>query len=706
MVKHAFNVTNQAVFKPLEKQPLFNVPSNSKQQKQQQKQQRGHIGAGMDEFMLQTLHESVIDVTNKGLQAADLGQARAKALEIKAALNTEMTATLTGEKVHRINSAINIATEYIVQLYIAVMYGRLGADLNEKPSFCKELCKLLIEILVGDSTRASSLHDLIFAFTELCAYPFCETTNEIRYVRGAWKDWVQDRTEDTLINNLQTTMNNLKTKLFAHSQMSSTFALSTSSDARIESFLQSPNTEIKFPPFTFNSESKSDRYIDSLYEQGDLEFSIAFDSLRAKLVSQAFHIPHLMKGIEIMKKHIDDGGDADISVPEFLRWVHYLKNEFAPRPRWLNDLYESIREHARLINYKFDQMEFWSALLRVTFKSDPDDEEYAEISGFSGTPLELQLCDLLDNLHESNKAIKARATTPLTASIPVIPSGQPIIFNPLSKSQIIEVLRQIKVDSGVFLRWSLANNVPVAIGTLNYRPHKTYDMGTTIYMNAGAAGNTWFGHADFQLANDSARKLIFGNFTIYGKTVVPFPQFIALYPNMFVRAHIAGGGHAFWDPLNDDDVDDYRSGVVKKDIFAVAVLANFDVEQTWYMDITGRFDNSLCLDDETQKVTDHPGAAVYARHWGWTHRMPSIPGMDRPSQPKFNTIVLQENQFLYSYNPGAGTREFSYEIPETGHWRGVVAPGMGAVIRGSVGMFKNTRSTRLTEISFAHRVSC
>jgi hypothetical protein len=276
----------------------------------------------------------------------------------------------------------------------------------------------------------------------------------------------------------------------------------------------------------------------------------------------------------------------------------------------------------------------------------------------------------------------------------------------LDMLKIVAILRNTRVSSGDFVRFTLENDCPCPLGIIGFRPHCTFTMGTLIYMVAGgAAGRTWYGHADFQLGNDIQRKMIQGNFTMYAKPVVIMPQNIVLYHNIAVFGYSGGDGHSFYDPNDDVHLQDYIAGHNVRDIFACAVPATHDADKTREMDITGAFYEALCANDEAQKTTEYFSAAAYRDHWQWSRAqidLNAYGGLSASNQPRSNTLCFQTAQRLYSYNPAApdagvvhashGFGNFTLRVDDCSHWGGNLYNGCTKVCRGSVPLFASAEA--------------
>lgn len=233
----------------------------------------------------------------------------------------------------------------------------------------------------------------------------------------------------------------------------------------------------------------------------------------------------------------------------------------------------------------------------------------------------------------------------------------------LSADEIKEILMNaVYVDSGLFWKWSIDNDIPVAITGIGFRPHKRYDMGTILYMTGGgSAAKTFFGHADFQLADNVAQKMHFGHFTMYAKTVVLDNSKIVHGYNAYCRGYNGGNGVSFYNSLNPDHVAEYKQGETNHDIFMAATLAHHLIN-TSALDITGEFQASLNPSLEANESTNYFNCESLARLWGWTSRYnPLTVQHVNQAIGRYNTVTFQEHQLQYEYK-GTGQGGFTKVI--------------------------------------------
>jgi hypothetical protein len=116
------------------------------------------------------------------------------------------------------------------------------------------------------------------------------------------------------------------------------------------------------------------------------------------------------------------------------------------------------------------------------------------------------------------------------------------------------------VGNGLKHKWKLAPSPrcphctsPLGNFDLLFRPYITHNMSTGILCKVGSnTGETLVGHADFQLADDVVRKMHYGNFTIYSKSIVYKSDAVMLAENIYATGYVRGNDVSFntLDSLN------------------------------------------------------------------------------------------------------------------------------------------------------------
>lgn len=238
---------------------------------------------------------------------------------------------------------------------------------------------------------------------------------------------------------------------------------------------------------------------------------------------------------------------------------------------------------------------------------------------------------------------------------------------------------------------------PVAF--LILQPHITHLMGSAIVCKRGSTlGNTMWGHVDFQLADNVALKMHYGNFTMYTKPLVFEPSKLVVIPDVFSRKYMGGGGTRFYRVDNEDDLYLYKDSVTGggKDMFACIVPATFEPEED--LDITGAFANV-----EAQFEEHYPTALVYAQHWGWTRAPNDVANLsfvDFGNCPRnYNSVVSKG--FQVSLCNDGNTPLF---MPGHGCWGNRVYDGCGSVRKGYAGVlrpvdYNNTQTFMVEKVS-------
>jgi hypothetical protein len=169
---------------------------------------------------------------------------------------------------------------------------------------------------------------------------------------------------------------------------------------------------------------------------------------------------------------------------------------------------------------------------------------------------------------------------------------------------------------------------------------------------------------------------------MYAKTIVHAPEKVVHAYNAFIKEYRGGNGHSFWDPLNQDDEQDYQQGILSHDIFLTPVPADYRINSN-HLSINGAYPASLNPSPEAQAATQWPGYSIWVNKWQFRGGYPVITEQhDSGVSAQFNTICFQEHQLQFQYK-GPGRGDFSKIIIDKGHWGTRVYPGCGAVRRGA-----------------------
>jgi len=228
---------------------------------------------------------------------------------------------------------------------------------------------------------------------------------------------------------------------------------------------------------------------------------------------------------------------------------------------------------------------------------------------------------------------------------------------------------------------------------LVFRPNITHQMATGVLLKAGSeTGETLIGHADFQLADDVVRKMHYGNFTIYSKSIIRQNDNVYLAEDIISTGYVGGndvGINTLQTLYGSQDQGPERSLYValvpllsdEPSDEGVAAGASYPNP----MDLTGRFANNvphlqnLDLEIGNARGLDHyPGAKFYAQLWRKSNTNQALErGYVYAQSNRTNTITFQGHQNMY--NPSS--QRYDAVITNTGHHGPRVYPGCGAVRR-------------------------
>jgi len=223
---------------------------------------------------------------------------------------------------------------------------------------------------------------------------------------------------------------------------------------------------------------------------------------------------------------------------------------------------------------------------------------------------------------------------------------------------------------------------------LLFRPRITHAMATGILLKSGTeTGETLIGHADFQLADDVVRKMHYGNFTLYSKSIVYKSDNVYLAENIVSTGYIRGNDVSMntYETLKDDDAGGAKSIYVA--MVPVSGAQGDDDAPGYFnpLDVTGAFATNVPhlqnLDNEvgnTAMKKHYPGAAYYAAMWGMNNSAQRMQTEYISSQMnEHNTLCFQGHQTTYNHH----SHKFDLTTVNTGHFGDRIYPGCGRVRR-------------------------
>lgn len=254
--------------------------------------------------------------------------------------------------------------------------------------------------------------------------------------------------------------------------------------------------------------------------------------------------------------------------------------------------------------------------------------------------------------------------------------------------RVLAALDRMPLTDGKFVQFCLENDIPSPISVLLLRPHMTYRMGTGVLLVPnGGTGNTFLGHLDFELADDATRKMHFGHFTMYAKSLVLENRALTWARNMYAGGYLGGAGTTFWlyndDPNNLRSRTAYLNAALNASLIACPLPIHFK-PQNWHLDATGRYNPSLYASRSAREPLHWPGADIFASYWNWRNNSSLAFTQHSPMQnssvpPTANTVCFQGFQMVVDKS----TRELKRPIVNRGHWGPNVCVGAAAVRRGA-----------------------
>jgi len=121
------------------------------------------------------------------------------------------------------------------------------------------------------------------------------------------------------------------------------------------------------------------------------------------------------------------------------------------------------------------------------------------------------------------------------------------------------------------------NNNLIGPGDVICRPFRSYHMASAIWLKRGLdTGMTAHGHHDFQLSDDTLRKVHIGHYTFWHKSVVKTPKNIFVCEDIFARGYTSGEGSKALTNLENviSGTEEANGSIIKLNGIQGADLAN------------------------------------------------------------------------------------------------------------------------------------
>ena len=325
--------------------------------------------------------------------------------------------------------------------------------------------------------------------------------------------------------------------------------------------------------------------------------------------------------------------------------------------------------------------------------------------------------DATNILRDWNKIMQAKITifkTPEpgkeiwyeTDAKSVIPVGESIV-HPLQTvlkdgSRLpIDRLMQVLIDETEFtkgyrfFKWVVDNNLPVCFGILSFRPNQIWEMGSLcLTFGGGEVGKMLYMMPDFQIANDSVRKIMIANFTVYAGALITDPRKIVIIPDVFCRGYEGGWGTTSWDASNEDHWARQARDPTERDYYHCLVEATFKPIDK-YIFLNGKGADQIASNNRPQELS-YSTAKYYETIWSnWDSNNGHLISQINPGQP--NTMCFQDYQA--SYNPRNPSR--ALVVHNQGPWQERIYEGSQQCRAGNGKALMPVDTQRISLVSIA-----
>lgn len=293
------------------------------------------------------------------------------------------------------------------------------------------------------------------------------------------------------------------------------------------------------------------------------------------------------------------------------------------------------------------------------------------------------------NLVAVDNAIFGKASSKSSRPLGKDTKGAHLNESKFTDAEIEEELSNMRLAThgAWLLQYLYCNNLQVPLSFILWTPHERFLAGSGLLLVPGRElGATFIGTANWQLASDAARKMVYGHFTCSLKSKVLDNKLITRLPNVLVTQYSTGAGHAYWDPLNENDRKRYREHyLADADIFVTAVPADY-VYDGEAKDICGRWGNWF-NDRATGNPEHYHNSAAYVALWGFAQGSRELQQQyETLERSRHNTVCLPRFCRMYEFTGSVTNSSFSRIIESRGHNGDRVYPGC-ADARTGAGMY-------------------
>ena len=238
-------------------------------------------------------------------------------------------------------------------------------------------------------------------------------------------------------------------------------------------------------------------------------------------------------------------------------------------------------------------------------------------------------------------------------------------------------------------------DILIPFGFMITRPFLRYDMCSAILAKSGPSlGQTFMGHADFQLTDDIIHKVHVGHYTFYSKTVIHDDKNYTIAEDVFAAGYKGGEGTRFYTDKEE----------LSKDIHAEAFRADIIAHMVPYrtnqpnapriqnpIDITGKLHPTLYQDTDIPETDAQVPMFPGAKYLSEKLELRKLTSYTSDATEHFlspfkylNTIAFQGPQYYFSNLSGTYAR-----IEGTGHWGNNAYNGCKGVRCGDMDYFRD-----------------
>lgn len=240
-------------------------------------------------------------------------------------------------------------------------------------------------------------------------------------------------------------------------------------------------------------------------------------------------------------------------------------------------------------------------------------------------------------------------------------------------------------------------DIIIPFGFLLVRPFMRYDMCSGILCKAGAdLGQTFMGHADFQLTDDVIHKVHVGHYTFYSKSVVHNDKLYTIAEDIFSAGYKGGEATRFYkDP-------EALSADIHAEAFRADIIAHLIPYRTNQpnapriqnpIDLTGKLHPTLYQDTDIPEVQADVAMYPGARYLAEKLELRKLTSYTSDATEHFlspfkylNTIAFQGPQYYFSNMTGQFAR-----IQGQGHNGDHRYPGCKGVACGDMDFYREVQ---------------